>query len=51
MNINKGPVLKPKELISKLQINEIGVRSDLKFQIKNLIDRIIFISYIKNMRQ
>ena len=35
--------LKPKEPIPKLKYNEIGVRSDLKgFQIKNLIDKIIF---------
>ena len=42
MELNKIS-LKPKEPIPKLKYNEIGVRSDLKgFQIKNLIDKIIF---------
>ncbi len=38
-----APTLRPIEPIPKLKYNEIGVRSDLKgFQIKNLIDKIIF---------
>ena len=44
MEINNHKIsLKPKEPMPKLKYNEIGVRSDLKgFQIKNLIDKIIF---------
>ncbi len=42
-NHQNVPILKPIIPIPKLKYNEIGIRSDLKgFQIKNLIDKIIF---------
>ena len=42
-NFQNVPTLTPIEPIPKLKYNEIGVRSDLKgYQIKNLIDKIIF---------
>jgi hypothetical protein len=42
-NHQNVPILKPIIPIPKLKYNEIGIRSDLKgYQIKNLIDKIIF---------
>ena len=43
------PKLKPVEPMKKLKYNEIGVKSDLKGnEIKNLIDKVIFILIYKN---